>query len=123
MFEAQYPFNPEDAFSPWFPRQGDNVLCTLIPITGGKLVVQLFTKNTQDAGDGTDADSSSKIDTNTIGQTIVPWKSGASRGLLQLCRYKFSWDGGSARAPGTAQEASAGLVRHTQAVDLRRDRL
>src|SRR5262245_21183635 len=56
MFEAQYLFNSETVYSPWFPRRGDNVLLTLDlirPPASGKLTVQLFTKDTEDAGTGT----------------------------------------------------------------------
>lgn len=101
MFEAQYLFNNESVYSPWFPRRGDNVLVTLdlIAISGGKLDVQLFTKNTEEAGDGTDSDGGGAtiIDTSAIGRTTLEWQSSAlTPGLLELCRYKFSWNSGAA---------------------------
>jgi hypothetical protein len=102
MFEAQYLFYSDSVYSPWFPRRGDNVLVTLdlIAISGGQLVVQLFTKNTENSGDGNDADvgGTTKIDTSTVGRTTVQWLSTLTPGLLELCRYKFSWDHASAGA-------------------------
>ena len=100
MFEAQYLINPDSSYSPWFPRGGDNLRATLdlIAVSGsGKLRVDVFTKNTEDPGDGSNADSTLKIDTSTTGRTTIEWPaSSASPGLLELCRYKFSFSAGSA---------------------------
>lgn len=102
MFEAQYLINGDSVYSPWFPRRGDNVLATLdlIVITGsGKLKIDLFTKNSEDPGNGrlVDVSGTTNIDTNTVGRTTQEWKSATlSPGLLELCRYKFSWDHGLA---------------------------
>ena len=69
----------------------------LISLTGnGRLKVQVFTKNTEDPGDGTDADAGVSIDTSTPGRTTEKWEVGISPGLSELCRYKFSIVGGAA---------------------------
>jgi hypothetical protein len=49
--------------SPWFPRQGNSVRMTLdvTQINAATIEVRVFTKNSEDAGDGADADAGTSI--------------------------------------------------------------
>jgi len=82
MFDAQLLF-PGAAgaalsfYSPWFPRQGDN------------LRVTVFTKNNEDTGDGSDADAGTSIVASATGRSTAEWTSGTA-GLKELVRYKYS---------------------------------
>lgn len=96
MFDAQLLFpgsNPGTGirvFSPWFPRQGDSVRMTLevVQINAATLEAEVFTKNTEDAGDGTDADTATSIVASAVGRTTTEWTSGTAS-LLELVRYRF----------------------------------
>ena len=99
MFDAQalITSNSIEIFSPWMPRGGDLARFTLDAIsfgqTGGgvaELSVRAFTKNTQDTGDGADADTSVSIVRTTEGRTTAEWASTASTGFKELVRYKFT---------------------------------
>jgi len=78
-------------YSPWFPRQGDNAIMTLevVAVSGATIKVEVLTKNSEDAGDGTivtgvtgDAD----ITASTVGRSDGEW----DQVLEELVRYKFT---------------------------------
>lgn len=107
MFEAQLLQSQVDTsysvFSPWMFRGGDALLATLEVVevgdSGGSVVVEVFTKNTEDTGEGENADSTStkKITGNSVGRTSLEWESGvANVDLLELVRYKFTIGGSDA---------------------------
>lgn len=92
MFEAQYLMTKNNTtgivvFSPWFPRKGDNIqyAIDLIEAVGAKISVTLFTKNTEDPGDGTTTGSAISL-TNTVGVTSEVLK----QGVVELVRYQFN---------------------------------
>ena len=92
MFEGQILVCDGDGsysvFSPWFPRGGDNLLATLevIERDTATLTVRVFTKNSEDSGDGDDADSSVTISGGAPGRTTEEWEGN----LEELVRYKFT---------------------------------
>ena len=91
MFESQILLKGATIYSPWFPRRGDNVRCTIdvSAISGATIQVNLFTKNTTDAGDGSDADAVTYITKNSTGRADNTWI-----GVTQeMCRYKFTVTG------------------------------
>ncbi len=92
MFQGQYLWtneaNGESFYSPWMPRQADNVTMTLdlMQAMGAKLKVELITKSLETAGDGT-----------TVGATIslqgTPNEyTATASGVNELVRYKFTVD-------------------------------
>lgn len=99
MFDAQLLRTPLTVvvFSPWFPRGGDNARFPLdlveFDATGAasmELSVRAFTKNTEDSGDGADADTSTKITAIATGRTTVEWASTSIVGFKELVRYQFT---------------------------------
>lgn len=103
MFDAQLLFpgsSPETGiiiFSPWFPRGGDHLRATLevAQINGATIKVEVFTKNTEDGGDGQDADNTfgTNITTNVIGRTTQEWYSSGNIALKELVRYRYTVTG------------------------------
>ncbi len=102
MFDAQYLPQGTTVYSPWFPRQGDSVTCTLdiVAISGStNLTVELYTKNSEDEGPGENADDTISITGNSAGQatpkTWVGVSGTGAKGPKELVRYKFSSASGS----------------------------
>jgi len=93
MFESQKlvaKSAPYRVLSPWFPRGGDNVTLTLdlVELYGNpRLTVRAFTKNSEDPGDGTDADSvtPTMIAAGSPGQVSASWEGKVG----ELVRYEF----------------------------------
>ena len=89
MFEAQYLMTKASAgltiYSPWFPRQADNVRFNidLDDVNGATLDIVLFHKNREDTGDGSTTGTSISA-LNTLGRTVAEFK-----GLKEMVRYKF----------------------------------
>lgn len=91
MFEAQYIMTKDaDAgvtiYSPWFPRQGDQIRYTLdlVNADGATITVTLMHKNREDTGDGATTGSSIAA-TSSVGRSVVEFKTG----LKEMVRYKF----------------------------------
>ena len=105
MFEGQllFPAGPNPAvpyrlYGPWMLRRGDSVRCTVDvgAISGAPVVdIELFTKNTEDAGDGTNADAAAAtvIVANAIGRQTVEWLSAGNIALKELVRYRYTITG------------------------------
>jgi len=76
-----------EVYSPWFPRQGDNARFTLevVAVSSATLKVEVFTKNSEDAGDGTIVSGVSATST-TVERKVFE----AEGGLEELVRYKFT---------------------------------
>ncbi len=74
-------------FSPWFPRQGDNMIVTadVAELDGGSFTLQVFTKDSETPGDGTQVGSDKTV--NAAGQA-----SETITGLNELVRYKYNVD-------------------------------
>jgi hypothetical protein len=95
MFEAQYLWSTDEAdghsvFSPWFPRQGDCIRYTLDfihKLNGSPQIrVQLFHKNTEDTGDGSNTGSAIAFTSSDAQRHQQEFTSG----LKELVRYKFT---------------------------------
>lgn len=98
MFEAQILMKGCTVYSPWFPRQADSVRITaeLIARSGATLKVELFTKNKEDVGDGTNADSAgspTNITLSSAGRATTEWLSRSTIGLKEIVRFKFTVTG------------------------------
>lgn len=94
-------------FSPWFQRGGDFATFTaeVVAIAGttAALTVRAFHKNADEAGDGEDVDTSTKIELTTATRLGATWpvqSSSTKKGFKQLVRYQFSLSatGGTAYA-------------------------
>lgn len=103
MFTAQYLPTGTTIWSPWFSRQGDYLRPTLEVVANGgsspTITVKVYTKNTEDTTDGTNADSGTTITGTTAGtRYTAEWvpSPNASHGLDELVRYQFAVTGSSA---------------------------
>jgi len=87
MFEGQMLFTGNQVYSPWMRRGGDNVIIALdlIARAGTTLEVSLYTKNTEDTGDGVLVGGGALISASAVGQT--PYNQVGE--LLELVRYRF----------------------------------
>jgi hypothetical protein len=100
MFEAQLLMKGSVVFGPWFPRRGDNIRATLDVVnilgTNTKIVVELYTKNTETPGNGENADTSGTPRLNIEGtardQTTTEWSEDTDSDvqILELVRYKYT---------------------------------
>lgn len=104
MFDAQLlfcgsvPATGIMMYSPWFPRQADHLRATLevVQINGATIEIMVFTKNTEDGGDGTNADSAvgpTNITANAVGRTTTEWYSSGTIALKEMVRYRFEVTG------------------------------
>lgn len=94
MFDAQLLFPGASGatlsvYGPWFPKRGDSAVFTMevVQVNSCKLTVDVFTKNSEDTGDGAAAGGSA-ITRSTVGRT-----SGERTSLKELVRYKFTVTG------------------------------
>lgn len=96
MFESQYLFGGRlvdsvwirtEVYSPWMPRQGDNIVVTMQTLehsaATAALAVQLFHKDSEETGPGT-AVSGSTATRTTAGTSEVEYA-----GVKEFVRYKF----------------------------------
>lgn len=99
MFQAQTLMtdNLVEVFSPWFAREGDHARFTVDVVSMGQagggspeITVRAWTKNTEDTGDGADADATVSIVRTATGRTTAEWLSTSSTGLKELVRYKLA---------------------------------
>lgn len=93
MFQGQLLNKGSAVYSPWMERGGDyvRVSAELIDLGGsGTLKVQVFTKNKEDAGNGSDVDASTFITIASAGRDTVEWGPGTGSGLKELVRYRIS---------------------------------
>jgi len=86
MFEAQYLFKGTIVLGPWMPRQADNFIIhlDLLAITGTSLTVEVLTKNSEDAGDGSPLTGT--ISTSNTEVTSKEYNVVAE----ELIRYRFT---------------------------------
>ncbi len=71
----------------------------LVAVSGATIVVELFTKNSEDSGDGQNADSSGtpqSITASSAGRTTAEWLAAGTISLLELVRYRFRVTGSNA---------------------------
>jgi hypothetical protein len=91
MFPAQYLFGTSIAFGPWMRRQGDYLRYTfeLIQNNVATLNVTVWTKNTEDVGDGLQI-SGTVTGLAAPGRTTLEVPNGAiSVGMKELVRFRF----------------------------------
>lgn len=98
LFCGSVPATGIKVYSPWFPKSADHLRASLevTQIFGATIKVELFTKNSEDAGDGTNADSAgvpTNITANAVGRTTQEWYSSGTVGLLEMVRYRFTVTG------------------------------
>ncbi len=99
MFDAQMLITTgtdHSVFSPWMLRGGDNLRATLEVVKRGSsatITVRVFTKNSEDAGDGADADSATTLAGGVAGRYVAEWASNAGKGAKAMVRYKFTVSG------------------------------
>lgn len=102
MFDAQMLITTGtdySVFSPWMPRGGDNLRATLEVVKRGSsatVTVRVFTKNSEDTGDGADADSAMTLAGGAAGRYVAEWASNSSKGAKEMVRYKFTVSGAAA---------------------------
>jgi len=94
LFPGSVPGTGIKIYSPWFPRQADHMRVTLevVEINGATIEAMLFTKNSEDGGDGTNADSAggpTNITANAVGRTTTEWYSSGTIALKEMVRYRF----------------------------------
>ena len=86
MFQAQYLFGGDSMYSPWMARGGDRarVSAELIERNNtDELHFLGYTKNKDEAGDGTFLSGEPRIILTGVGQETVEWT-----GLKELVRYR-----------------------------------
>ena len=100
MFDAQLLIakanggeNDYIVLSPWFRRQADNAVFTgeVVELDGGQVDVTVMTKNSEDAGDGTDVSG-----TISLGTTKGCDDEAFIGVLEEMVRYKFTVPNGTA---------------------------
>ena len=94
MIDATLLMAPTTVFSPWFPRQADmlRVTAELIALSGATtLLVELFTKNAEDPGNGNPVDEGVEIQLTSVGRSTIEWKTVVSEeGVQQLLRCRYT---------------------------------
>jgi len=98
LFPGSVPSTGIKVYSPWFARQADSARVTLevVQINGATIVVEVFTKNTEDDGDGLNADSAgapTKITANVVGRTTTEWLWAGTISLKEMVRYRYTITG------------------------------
>ena len=102
MFDSQLLIAKDTTltiFSPWFPRGGDNAIFSLdvIDVDGTpSLAVDIFTKNSEDTGEGAMTGISFSMTGTTAGVTTTRLESTKTNGMLELVRYQFKLTAGNA---------------------------
>ena len=100
MFEGQFVSAKSASYSlysPWMGRGGNGLRATLDLIeneSGCEIMVEVYTKDSEDSGAGSNADSGGTvfIKRNSAGRSTVEWL-GTTSGAVQLkemVRYKFT---------------------------------
>lgn len=98
LFPGAVPATGIKIYGPWMPKGGDHVRITAecLQVDGATLKVELFTKNSEDSGDGTNADSGgvpTNITLNATGRTTTEWYSTGTVTLKEMVRYRFTVTG------------------------------
>ena len=101
MFQAQILNGGDKVYSPWMARGGDALRATLevVAVSGATIKIELWTKNSDEAGDGDDADSANgvNIEESTVGRKTEDWNKQVTStvGIKELVRYKITVSGTS----------------------------
>lgn len=92
MIDARLLMAGSAVYTPWVPRGGDNLRATLDVVdlgTSGEITVSVWTKNSEDTGDGSDANGSVSITRSSVGRTTQEWEGDAK----EWVRYKIVVNG------------------------------
>ena len=94
LFPGAVPATGIMVYSPWFPRGADSFRATvdIVQVNGATLKIEVFSKNTEDTGDGTNADAATSISSAAAGRSTAEWTSGTAT-LKELVRYRFKVTG------------------------------
>ena len=87
MFQAQYLFKGNAVYSPWMPRQADNITFSAEVVartSGSSLTVALYEKNKEDTGDGSPVASASFTISSETSDSYT------ASGVKEMIRYKYS---------------------------------
>lgn len=99
MIDATLLFDGSTVYSPWFPRQADmlRVVAECVALNGAALTITLYTKNSDETGDGANVDTAVSITLNTIGRNApAEWRTiSGQEGVQQLLRFRYEIAGGS----------------------------
>jgi hypothetical protein len=60
----------------------------VLEVSGMSITVRLYTKDSDDVGDGVEVDSTTTISTSTTGRRVSEWGPGTGIGIKELVRYK-----------------------------------
>jgi len=94
LFCGSVPATGIMVYSPWIPRGGDSLRATvdIVQVNGATLKIEVFSKNSEDTGDGTNADAATNISSGATGRSTAEWTSGTAT-LKELVRYRFKVTG------------------------------
>ncbi len=93
MIDGTILFDGMVVYSPWFLRQADmlRVTAECIAVSGATLTIDLYTKDSEDPGNGLPVDENTSITLSATGRSTAEWKTVANEeGVQQLLRFKFT---------------------------------
>lgn len=93
MIDATLLFEGMTVWSPWFPRQADmlRVTAECVAVDGVSLEIELYTKSTDEPGDGLPVDESTSITLSATGRVTAEWATVANEeGVEELLRFKYT---------------------------------
>ena len=93
MIDATLLFAGTVVYSPWFPRQADmlRVTAECVAVNNTSLDIELFTKNSEDTGDGDPVDVNVSITLSAAGRSTAEWKTvEGQEGVEQLLRFRYT---------------------------------
>lgn len=96
MIDATLLFKGTTVFSPWFPRQADllRVTAECVAVLGATITIELYTKKSEDTGDGDPVDDGVSIVLDAQGRETAEWKTVAEEvGVEQLLRFRYEVTG------------------------------
>lgn len=104
MIDAMILFagsSPTVVFSPWFPRQADmlRVVAGCVALSGScELMLDLFSKSSEDVGDGVAVDATTHLTLSAVGiSSPTEWRTVAGQnGVEQLLRFRYTVSGSAA---------------------------
>lgn len=93
MIDATLLMEGTEVFSPWFPRRADmlRVTAECIAVNGTTLTIELYTKNSEDPGEGDPVDENVSITLTAPGRSTAEWKTVVNEeGVEELLRFKLT---------------------------------
>jgi hypothetical protein len=94
MIDATLLFDSMTVYSPWFPRQADmlRVVAECVAVNGSTLTIELYTKNSEETGDGAPVNTGVSISLSSVGRSAATeWQTvGGQEGVQQLLRFRYT---------------------------------